>query len=267
MERLELHVLLCSRDVELLVNTQKLWRYYFSLDYDLIIHDDGSLSEELISTLETKLNSCRVIRRSWADESIKSFLTNYENSFHFRTSEHHTIFKIKLFDPFFFSESKNLMVVDSDILLCKHPLELEKLINENRGCYLRDSWTSYCVPFRNEDRDTTIKRFINAGFVYYPSLKNFSMDYIEECLSILYNNGSRGATHPFLEQTCVAYQITKQKNRFTQLSHPEYCVGSMGKFVPNHNKTMLHLTSSPLSGKFRQQHLNFELSKISLSKN
>jgi hypothetical protein len=265
MDRLEIHTLICKRDIDLFIKTIKLFSFYSKLDFDIIIHEDGSFDEEDSLYVTNILPNTIVINRKFADEHIKEFLKNYELCTHFRFAEHHTIFRIKLFDPFYFTKSNNIIYMDADILFCKNPESLIHHIQNKCGTYLRDTWSAYCVPFRDEDNDTTIDRFINAGLNYYPTKNHYSLDEIEKCLQILYNHGSRGATHPFLEQNCIAYMITQLRRNgipFSQLPHPDYCVPTFGKFIENHKLTALHLNSSPIVGKWRNEHYEYELNKI-----
>jgi lipopolysaccharide biosynthesis glycosyltransferase len=265
MDKLEIHTLMCSADIDWLIKTVKLFTHHSELDFNLVVHEDGSFTKNDITKLSSSLDNTSVIGREYADEHIKEFLDNHELCTHFRFSEHHTIFRIKLFDPFFFTKSNNVMYMDSDILFCKKPHELIEYVNNKIGFYLLDMSSAYCVPFRDEDHDTSIYRKINAGLNYYPTKNHYNLDYVEECLSILYQHGSRGATHPFLEQNCIAYMITKLDQsgiQFNQLSNPEYCVPTFGEFIPEHNLTALHLNSSPIIGKWKAEHYQHELKKI-----
>jgi hypothetical protein len=57
-------------------------------------------------------------------------------------------------------------------------------------------------------------------------------------------------------------QLRKKGISFNQLPHPDYCVPTFGKFVEEHGLTALHLNSSSLVGKWRNEHYNYELNKI-----
>lgn len=266
--KLEVHTLICKRDINEFIKTIKLFSHHSKLDFDIVVHEDGSFDEEDYNYLQNSLSNINIIRRKQADEEIKEFLKNHELCTHFRFAEHHTIFRIKLFDPFYFTKSHNVLYLDADILFCKYPQALIKHIQNKEGAYLRDTWSSYCVPFRDEDNDTSIDRFINAGLNYYPTSNHYSLDEIEKCLEILYNHGSRGATHPFLEQNCIAYMITQlRKNNisFHQLPYPEYCVPTFNKFVADHGLTALHLNSSPLVGQWKKEHYEHELKKANIN--
>jgi lipopolysaccharide biosynthesis glycosyltransferase len=268
MDRLEVHSLICKRDINLLIATIKLFHYHSKLDFDIVIHEDGSFDNNDVEYLVETLPGCTIIRKEQADEQVKNFLKDYELCTHFRFAEHHTIFRIKLFDPFYFTKTHNIINTDADILFCNTPHVLLEHIKNKEGVYLRDTWSSYCVPFRDEDENTLVDRYINAGFNYYPTKNYYSLEHIEKCLEILYNHGSRGATHPFLEQSCVAYMITQLKKeniKIHELPTPDYCIPTFGDFIPNHKSTLLHLNSSPLVGKWKHEHYEHELNKANIN--
>lgn len=267
MDRLEIHTLICQRDIIWFLWTIKLFKHYSNLEYDVIIHDDGSFNDDDVIFLTSNIENCEVIRRKFADENVGEFLKNHDICSHFRFSEHHTIFRIKLFDLFYFSKSNNILYMDADILFCKEPLKIIEYVNNKTGFYLKDKWSSYCVPFRDEDNNGQVDRFINAGLNYYPTKEHYNLDYVEEGLGIMYNHGSRGATHPFLEQSAIAYMITQLRKNgvgFHELPEPEYCVPTFNQYVPEHNLTALHLNSSPLVGKWKTEHYMYELKKIGI---
>jgi len=266
MDRLEVHTLICKRDTQWWIDTLKLFKHHSKLDFDVIVHEDGSFDSDDYLYLNDNIENLRIISKEEGDELVKPYLENHPLCTHFRFAEHHTIFRIKLFDPFLLTKSNNVIQMDADILFCNTPTDMINCINNNEGFYFKDTWSAYCVPFRDEDNDTSIDRFINAGMTYMPTKQHYSLNHIEKCLEILYDNGSRGATHPFLEQNCIAYMITQQNRsniKFNQLPHPEYCIPTFGQFIPNHGLTALHLNSSPLVGAFKTEHYNYELSKIS----
>jgi hypothetical protein len=57
-------------------------------------------------------------------------------------------------------------------------------------------------------------------------------------------------------------QLRRNGIPFSQLPHPDYCVPTFGKFIENHELTALHLNSSPIVGKWRNEHYEYELNKI-----
>lgn len=267
MEKLEVHTLICKRDVQWWINTVNLFKHHSGLDFTTVVHEDGSMDDGDCEKLSANITNLKIYRRSIADAMMRQHLKDYPLCTHFRLAEHHTIFRIKLFDPFLLTESNNCICMDADILFCENPEELIQCINNKTGFYFRDSWSSYCVPFRDEDSNKDIIRCINAGMTYCPTKYHYSLNEIEACLEILYAHGSRGATHPFLEQNCIAYMISQQIKKgesFVQLPHPKYCIPTFGKFEPNHGCTALHLNSSPLVGLYKKEHYAHELTKAGL---
>lgn len=267
MDRLEVHTLICKRDINWFIATIKLFAHHSKLDFDIVVHEDGSFNEDDCKYLIDNVPNVSVVNRTQAEEEIKDFLKDHELCTHFRFAEHHTIFRIKLFDQFYFTKSHNLIYMDADILFCKEPSALIESIERREGAYLKDTWSAYCVPFRDEDNDTLCDRFINAGLNYYPTQAHYSLDHIEKCLEILYNHGSRGATHPFLEQNCIAYMITQLRREgitFNELPHPNYSVPTFGTFFPEHGRTALHLNSSPLVGPWKKEHYLYEMKKAGI---
>ena len=265
MENLEIHTLICSRDIEWFEKTYKLFNHYTNLENSIVVHEDGSFTQDDRNRLYDKFNNIEIIDKERSDVEILEFLKDYELCTHFRQSSHHTIFRIKLFDIFYYTKNNNVLYLDSDILFCKEPTFMLDCFKTKTGFYLRDSWSSYCVPFRDEDNNTIVDRFINAGLNYYPTKNSFNLDDIERSLEIMYTHGSRGATHPFLEQSCIAYMITKLRRRgisFVELPHPDYCVPTLNGFISDHGLTALHLNSSPLVGTWKKNHYDHELSKI-----
>lgn len=267
MDRLEVHTLICKRDIDWFIATIKLFAHHSKLSFDVVVHEDGSFDEDSRKYLLDSVPNTTIVSRAQAEEEIRGFLKDYELCSHFRFAEHHTIFRIKLFDQFYFTKSHNLIYTDADILFCNTPHALIDSINNREGAYLKDTWSAYCVPFRDEDNDTIVDRYINAGFNYYPTKEHYSLDHIEKCLEILYNHGSRGATHPFLEQNCIAYMITQLRREgvsFKELPNPTYCVPTFGSFVHEHGLTALHLNSSPLVGQWKKEHYLYEMSKAGI---
>jgi hypothetical protein len=277
METLEVHTLICKRDVQWWIATVNLFKHYSGLDFRTVVHEDGTLDEEDWVRLTQAITPCKIWRRAEADAVMVDKLKDYPCCSHFRFSAHHTVFKIKLFDPFLLSESHNVIQMDADILFCKTPTALLENISQKIGCYFRDTWSSYCVPFRPEDeREDAIWvhrpvppviHNINAGMSYVPTTNHYSLPDIERGLEILYDHGSKGATHPFLEQSGLAFMITKRIEAgiaFRELPHPDYCIPTFGQFIAEHGCTALHLNSSGLVGSYKKDHYNYELAKIGL---
>ncbi len=60
-------------------------------------------------------------------------------------------------------------------------------------------------------------------------------------------------------------QLRREGISFKQLEHPEYCVPTFGEFRAEHNLTALHINSSPIVGRWRKEHYEYELAKANIS--
>ena len=98
METLEVHTLICKRDVQWWIDTIKLFKHHSKLNFITVVHDDGSFDDNDCDVLKNAIIPIKIWRRKDADAEVSKYLINHPNCFHFRYAEHHTIFRIKLFD-------------------------------------------------------------------------------------------------------------------------------------------------------------------------
>ena len=80
MDRLEVHSLICKRDINWFISTVKLFKYYSKLDFDVVIHEDGSFNTDDINYLLDSFSNIKIITRNQADEQVMDFLKDYELS-------------------------------------------------------------------------------------------------------------------------------------------------------------------------------------------
>jgi hypothetical protein len=59
-------------------------------------------------------------------------------------------------------------------------------------------------------------------------------------------------------------QLRREGISFYQLPHPDYCVPTFHEFKAEHGLTALHLNSSPIVGKWRTEHYEYELEKANI---
>lgn len=97
-----------------LVAIKSLLQYY--ADLSIVVHDDGSLNQADKDLISQHLPHCRIIERTQANKDFDSlnnpFLSKVRNSY---TSY------IKLFDTSYSSQSKRVIIVDTDTLFLKRP--------------------------------------------------------------------------------------------------------------------------------------------------
>lgn len=189
-EDVEIHSLMCHRDVLYAVNCLKsLIRYEEFANMPIFIHDDGSLNSDDKNILLSVSDKITIIDRSYADSQILNLIKDKPNCINYRIKESHINLwhKIKLFDYYYFSKTKKILGLDSDLLFLRRPDDVIKYISSNTGFYFPDNQSAYSF---NEPKDEvkTLER-VNTGLIYIPGESSYNLDLIENALSNLIRNG------------------------------------------------------------------------------
>ena len=61
MEKLEIHTLICKRDIDWFLKTIKLFSHYTEKKFEIVIHEDGSFEPSDFSFLYGVLNNLTII--------------------------------------------------------------------------------------------------------------------------------------------------------------------------------------------------------------
>ncbi len=117
----EIHVFTCAKDWLNLVWTLKTFYYYSQCQYALCIHDDGTLIESDLTTLQHHFPNARIIVRPSADAHVLQELAAYPRCLEFRKINH---LAPKVFDFRAYLESDRMLLLDSDILFFAKPTAL-----------------------------------------------------------------------------------------------------------------------------------------------
>lgn len=119
-------------EVHMLLNHQRIyegmWTLYSFIHFaqkecHIIVHDDGTLTPLDIEKLNKLFPGCKVISRSTADVIVLGYFKQHglQRCLRLRQS---LIFTLKLFDPFFFQNSRHFILLDSDVLFFAPPHEV-----------------------------------------------------------------------------------------------------------------------------------------------
>jgi GR25 family glycosyltransferase involved in LPS biosynthesis len=189
-EDVEIHSLMCHKDILYATNCIKsLVRYEEFSKMPIFIHDDGSLTGEDKNVLLSVSDKIIIIDRSYADSQIFNFIKDKPNCVNYRIKESHINLwhKIKLFDYYYFSKTKKILGLDSDLLFLRRAEDVIKHISNGTGFYFPDNQSAYSF---NEPKDEikTLEK-VNTGLIYLPNADNYSLDLIESALSNLIKNG------------------------------------------------------------------------------
>lgn len=178
----ELHILLGHRHVGMSLWCIKSFLHYSGRKYSVVLHEDGSLTEKDVETLEKHLVNARVVRKTDADELIREKLKNFPNCGDYRfspkeTSDHRGvkynmhIFALRLFDFNLLSDASKTLVLDADILFFKKPQEIIEWADDPEDRNSLYSVEQY-IPQRNSRyevtgfvRKTPPPTYVNAGLL------------------------------------------------------------------------------------------------------
>jgi hypothetical protein len=181
----EIHVLTSANDWLNLIWALKSFYYFSQRQYALCIHDDGTLTQENIASLQYHFPNARIIDRKQADEQILPLLSSYPHCLEFRKTNH---LSPKVFDFAAYLESDRLLLLDSDILFFQSPTELLNCI-ENPDYQINtlnaDVASAYTVEpeaVRNHLGFDLAER-VNSGLGLIHK-RSLSFDWIEEFLGL-----------------------------------------------------------------------------------
>lgn len=221
----EVHIVTCEKDFLDAMWCLKTFYHYSGLRPKLVIHEDGSLSENSIQKFIKHFVNCRVIRRKDADEDLKRFLAGYQYCQKNRLRKGFFC-ALKLFDVFYCAETDKLLLLDSDILFFKKPVEIIKYIEEGKSFFNSDYQDAYSKPVSELNKNFGINIFskVNAGLMflrkeYYINNLDFMEYYFERMEEVVQNrdiNRHEQTLNALLLSKCEAvrlnenYQISRQ---------------------------------------------------------
>jgi len=152
----EIHVLLGKKHVGMSLWAVKSLLYWAGRAFSVVLHDDGTLSDEDIARLNAHLPHSRVIRRTDADALMAEKLAAFPNAYKYRFGRlgsmaahgKASIFSLKLLDFGLLSDARKILVLDSDVLFFGRPEAIIEWVDN-----AADSDCLYCfelyVPIRN----------------------------------------------------------------------------------------------------------------------
>ncbi len=222
---LEIRILVCKRDIQMCLNMiNSLQKYDEFKDIPIFFHNDGSLDTESKNTL-IELGNTYIIEKEYADGKILEYIDDYTSSkrYRFEKNKLFNLTKMKLFDFFFLSKSKNILCIDSDVLFINKPDTIIDLINTSTPFYFPDFQNSY--SFCKSTKTKTLEK-VNVGIFYIPSEIHYNINSIEFALNDLFTIGMTNGdwieqsawSHMYYNDGCyvslddVKYQIPNPYN-------------------------------------------------------
>ena len=219
-EGLEIHSLICNRDVVLALNNFKsLQKYEEFKNTPIYLHDDGSLTD-MDKSLLLDIDNIIFIDRKWADKEIEQYIKDYPNCMSYRlgASKINLWHKIKSFDYFFFSKTKRVLGLDTDLLFMRKPQDVIDYITSDTPFYFPDVQSSY--SFNEPKNEVPVYKNVNTGLIYIPSEKYYNLDDLEFALSNLVRDNINYFPS-WIEQSAFAHMFYKN-GEYVSLSVDKY---------------------------------------------
>jgi hypothetical protein len=251
---LEIHTLICNRDLMLAINNFKsIQKFEEFSEVPVILHDDGSLTDSDIEILQT-IKNVIIIRRAHADELIREYVQDHPNCLEYRLGDNkiNLWHKIKSFDYWFFSKTKNVLGMDTDLLFLRKPENVIELIKSNTPFYYPDIQSAYC--FNEPKSEIPVIEKVNTGLIYIPSEEYYSINDIENALSNLLKNGINYFPS-WIEQSAYAHMFYKN-GKYVSLSDQKYKIPYFQK-VDIEVTECLHFVSYPAVRETYQTYLEY----------
>ena len=164
---LEIHLLTCHRDLLDALWCLKTYYHFSDTRPALVVHDDGTLRSSDFATLLQHFPGCRIIRRADADAELTEFLSAHPHCLRFRLRRDFYC-ALKLFDAFHHARADRLLLLDSDLLFFRRPVELLQHVAADRPCFLRDYQDAYAMPRGALEAtfEMAVEPRVNAGLMF-----------------------------------------------------------------------------------------------------
>jgi lipopolysaccharide biosynthesis glycosyltransferase len=197
----------------------KTFFHYSGLRIRLVIHDNGTLTDDIIQKFLTHFVGCEIIRKRDADIEMRKHLRGYpfSSKFRFDEKEGSSIMSIRLFDFPIFSKTKKILNLDSDILFFKKPIDIIEYMKNQKGFFMSDYQNAYSLPVDelNKKLDLKFRNKVNAGIFYIPGVEYYDLNLLESFIKMMYE-----CHYPIsgrIEQTGFAMLFSKYREAFVRL--------------------------------------------------
>lgn len=158
------HVLTGEKDWQLCAWMLASFFHYTEQTWNVVIHDDGTLTEDIRRELGSLFQKARIIPRTQADATLDKILQPLPFAYEYRGM--HPL-ALKIFDMAYYCDGDRFIVLDSDVLFFNYPRE----IMDWAGNGARECWFNEDVADANlisasealDDLDVKLWPRVNSG--------------------------------------------------------------------------------------------------------
>ena len=158
------HVLTGEKDWQLCAWMLASFFHYTEQTWNIVIHDDGTLTEEIRRELSTLFKTARIIPRAQADATLDAALKPLPFAYEYRGM--HPL-ALKIFDMPYYCEAPRFIMLDSDVLFFNHPREIMDWTGSGaKECWFNeDIAEGSLLPERDAMEDLNVKLWprVNSG--------------------------------------------------------------------------------------------------------
>ncbi|HOY55892.1 MAG TPA: hypothetical protein PLH37_00475 [bacterium] len=165
---LSIHVLACNRDFIMLLWALQSFFNFFNHSFQLFVHSDGTLTVKQINILKKFFPNFVLIASDELLNNYQQVLNSQPIIKNFLIEHPEYYLMKKIVDPYFVSDKKNILVIDSDILWFQTPSELLTALNDGLPSSLM-MWSLLPGPVYFKDNTSLSEELShhNSGVVLY----------------------------------------------------------------------------------------------------
>ena len=217
----EIHQLLGRRHVGMGIWSLKSLIKTANLRLAVVIHDDGSLTQEDTDLMHRHLPGVRIIMRAEADLAVRKMLSDYRACTNFRFGEvlvtNHRgqsynmfIMALILFDINLLARSDKIIILDADVLFFRRPdiiVDWATNPTDRRSLYSVEAYKPKREKNGSLSFDKKAAHTLNSGLICFSKSALFNLETIEDWIA---SNQDLMYTSPVFEQLCYSYLIKRQ---------------------------------------------------------
>lgn len=218
---LEIHTLTSHKHLYFYLWSIKSFFWVSNFIPKIVVHDDGTLSNEDLKLLISQINGVEVITKMEADKQILPLLIDYPSCYKYRSEQP---FAKKVFDVFLLTNSRKIMILDSDIIFFRKPTEIVDWVSnkDSKMLYNWDPFDTEVSMHRRLERDLGVKYPAGYNSGLQCLIKDiFDIDFLEQYLSYCYDQ--KKLDWWIMEQRLMALLLYKyNSNSFKPLPRERY---------------------------------------------
>ncbi len=159
-----IHVLTGEKDWQFCAWMLASFFHHTEHTWSVVIHDDGTLTDEMRRELATLFKTARIIPRAQADATLDAALKSLPLAYEYRGM--HPL-ALKIFDMPYYCEAPRFIMLDSDVLFFNHPREIMDWVgNGAKECWFAEDVTeNSLLPERDAIEDLGVQLWprVNTG--------------------------------------------------------------------------------------------------------